>query len=578
MGGFTAIVSKSSKFPVNFQFRDKHQYDENHNSLYKLIIDSRCKIEHFTNNKFPKDKFLDENEQYIIGVEGVLLNRIDLAGETGEDNTFNIILNLYLKYGENFIKSLRGEFSGFIYSKESGSWFVFTNPTGSKRIFYFHDDNYFIFASELRDISFLLREMSYPISLDTRGAYFLLTYGYMLKDITLINEVKRLSPGMKLTLINNQLSVAEYFNLNSIDKTDDKKDQIIENIDKLFKRAVRSEFEKDKEYGYKHIATLSGGLDSRMTVLIANKLGYNSQLNFTFSQSNYLDEKISKKIASDYRHDFLFQSLDNGLFLRNIDKTVFFNDGLIVYSGAAHLLHSLENINLEKYGLFHTGQIGDAVLGSFLSTPYSLKPSVSLGAYSNMLIERVETYVRTIIDDYETEELFKFYNRGFLGALNGNYFMDIHSQCTSPFLDFDFLTYCYSIPDKYKFKQQIYLDWIAKKHPEFAAYPWEKTGVSPLKSNSYWRYFDCNFYQRMFLKFLDKLSKKMNSGMNPMDYWFNNNPELVEFIQEYYNNNIHLLAKYPELMEDSELLFNKGKVNEKLQVLTLLSAFRLHFK
>lgn len=63
----------------------------------------------------------------------------------------------------------------------------------------------------------------------------------------------------------------------------------------LFSNTVRLEFEKDVEYGYKHIVTLSGGLDSCITALLAHKLGYVNQLNFTFSQSDYLDEKILKK-------------------------------------------------------------------------------------------------------------------------------------------------------------------------------------------------------------------------------------------------------------------------------------------
>lgn len=577
MAGFTAIVSKVSILPGNIVFRQKNKFGHESNYITKTIFSEKIKIEHFSNNKFLLDKTLKEDEQFIIGIEGVILNLKNLFQTTGKTDVFEVVKKLFLTYDESFVSKLKGDFSGFIYSKSDDSWLIFTNPTGSKRIFYFQNDQYFIFASELRDISHLLHELAVPFSVDTLGAYSLLTYGYMLHDFTLITEVKRLLAGTILNYKNDKIRLSEYFNLKNIEKTSDSKDQIIEKINELFTNAVRLEFEKDKEYNYKHIATLSGGLDSRMTVLVADKLGYKEQLNFTFSQSNYLDELIPKQIASDYKHEFLFQSLDNGNFLKNIDKTVYYNDGLVLYSGSCHLLKSLENINLDEYGIIHTGMIGDAVLGSFLSKPYPVKPTVSQGAYSTRLISRIESYAQSVVEKYDTEELYKFYTRGFLGAMNGNSYMDIYSQAVSPFLDIDFLSYCYSIPEVYKLKQKIYLEWIAIKYPEFANYRWEKTGVSPLKSNNYKKYFDFHYYQRMQLKFFDKLNKKMNSGMNPFDSWLKKNPELGQYLVSYFNDNIEAMLDQATLKNDCTVMFEQGNLNEKLQALTLLSAIKLHF-
>ena len=93
--------------------------------------------------------------------------------------------------------------------------------------------------------------------------------------------------------------------------------EYIENLDYYFKLAIKRQFDKDVEYGYQHAVSLSGGLDSRMTSLVANENGFTNQFNFTFSQINYLDEIISKSIASDYGHDYCFIPLDNGEYLFN---------------------------------------------------------------------------------------------------------------------------------------------------------------------------------------------------------------------------------------------------------------------
>lgn len=577
MSGFTAIISKKNTIPSPLTFRDKNVYGQESRFRTSYIDAEKYRIEHFTHNKFERDKTLKEDEQFVVGIEGVILNLSELAITTQQPDIYNILKQLYIAKDNDFIHSLKGEFVGFIYSKTDDKWVIFANPTGTKRLFYFQNEDYLLFSSDVRELTDLCHKLLIPITLDTNGAYLMLTYGYMLEDTTLVSEIKRVAPGSMLVFEKGELTAESYFNLSGIEKTTDTKEQVIEKMDELFSKAVRLEFEKDKEYNYKHIATLSGGLDSRMTVLVANKLGYKEQLNFTFSQSNYLDEMIPKKIASDYAHEFLFQSLDNGNYLKDIDKTIYYNDGLILYSGSSHVLKSIENINFDKYGLVHTGLIGDAVIGSFLSQPFVVKPTIYSGAYSTKLITKIEPYLQAIVDKYPSEELFKFYGRGFLAATNGNFYFDIFTQAVTPFLDLEFLSYCYSIPDEWKYKHKIYLEWIAKKHPEFAKYQWEKTGVSPLKSNNYKKYFDWNYYQRMKLKFFDKLSKKMNSGMNPFDNWFAKNPDLQLTFSMYFEENIALLSDKPDLKKDCEYLFAEGNTNERLQVLTLLGAIKLHF-
>ena len=577
MPTLTAIIAKNTDIPQNIRFSPKDKYGNESNFILRQIANKNFVAEQFTNPKFLNDKILEENINFVIGTEGVILNLTDLEKKFDAQNTFDLISKMYLSEKENFIKKLKGDFSGFIFDKKIEKWIVFTNQTGSKRIFYFENNDYFIFSSELKEISFLLAQLNIEKKLNISAAYMLLTCGFMLGDNTFVDNVKRLSAGNYLVLENNKIAIKEYFHLRDVPQTTDSKAEIIEKMDALFSQAVRLEFEKDKEYDYRHIATLSGGLDSRMTVLVAHKLGYTNQLNFTFSQSNYLDETIAKKIAIDHRHNFLFHSLDGGNYLKNIDKNVYYSDGLLLFSGSAHSLNSMENINFAKYGIIHTGMLGDAIIGTYLGVPYPRPPSVEMGVHSRLLLPKLRPIFDEIAKNYATEELYKIYNRGFLGIMSGCLYFDIFSQAASPFLDVDFLSYCYSIPEKYKFKEQIYLDWIATKHPEFARYAWEKTGISPLKSNNYKKYFCFGYYRRMSKKFFDMLSGKIKSGMNPFDLWLEENSELRKYLDDYFAKNIHLLNNYEELKQDCKNVFKIGKAMDKFTILTLLSAMKLHF-
>lgn len=576
MPGFTGIINnkKDTTLP-KIELIKKSNFGFESDYISKKIEKDEFVIQQFTNSKFSTEKILEENSKYIIGTEGVIYNLKKLKRKHQTHDVFSTMIHLFENYGTGFVNQLRGDFSVFIYSKSINTWYVFSNPVNSKNIYYFCDKDYFIFSSELRNISHILHQLGKSTNLDQNGAYLLLTYGFMLEDVTLIENVKRLIPGKALIFKESNIELEEYFNLKNISHTTDDKVTIIEKMEQLFSESIHLEFGKDKEYGYKHIATLSGGLDSRMTVLVAHKLGYTKQLNFTFSQSDYLDEKIAKKITSDYGHEFMFQSLDNGNYLKDIDKVVFYNDALIYYAGGAHGMRFVENVNFSNYGLVHSGQIGDAVIGSFLSKPYPVKPIRSAGAYSTKLLDRISPFVDKVIKNYPTEELFKFYNRGFNSALNGNNYFDIFSQTASPFLNLDFLSYCYSIPYKLKFKQKIYLEWIEKKHIEFSKYPWEKTGISPLKSINFKRFFTPGYYLRMSQKANNMLTGKMKTGMNPFDKWLINNESLRIILQTYFNNHINAVSD-SNLRKDCIQLYRAGSSLEKLQVLTLLGAIKLH--
>ena len=576
MSGFTVCFSKNS-LPETVHCREKKYFPGCQNSISKSIRSQHYFIDYYSNSKFQNDKTVTDTGKFIICNEGVILNLEELLKKYEQADIASLIQVMYLNNPAKFPDEFRGDFSGFIFEKESGRFYIYTNQIGSKRVFYFHQHDVFIFSSDLGEISHLLHEFKFPFKLNTASSLNLLTHGFMPDENTLIQGVNRLLPGCTLEFsFEKEIKISNYFHLKHIEKTTDSHEDIIEKMDNLFSQAVKREFEKDKSYGYKHVATLSGGLDSRMVVLMAHKLGYKEQLNFTFSQANYLDEQIAKKIAVDHRHDFLFQSLDGGNYLKNADNCAWLNDGLVLYSGSAHLLHALQNINFEDYGLIHTGLVGDAVIGSFLSAPEIVLPSPTDGMYSKKLASKTTERMKEIVAGYDSEEIYKFYTRGFLGAMNGNYTIDLYTQSVSPFLDVDFVSYCISIPEKFKYKQKIYLEWIAAKHPEFARYPWEKTGVSPLKSNNFKKYFDLGYYKRMSLKFFDKLSGKMKSGMNPFDFWMQQNKSLELYINTYFNNHIALLSFNTELQNDCKKLYQEGNSGEKFQVLTLLAAVKLH--
>lgn len=575
MPGFLGLINKK----YNDIFNDCNNQD--------LIIDNINENEYYlerrTIKKFMNDKLFLDTERYIIITEGIILNKKVLIRRYQADIFQDLIIKMYKKNGDEFFSEFRGSFSGLFYDKKKDKWLIYTNFIGDKQIFYYKNDDSIVFGSEINYILEYLNNNNFNYNLDQNGAYFLLTYGYMLEDYTLFKEIKKLNAGHYIKIENQNFEIKQYYKLDNTPNFNQTEDEIIENIDHLFRKAIELEFEKDKEYGYKHIAGLSGGLDSRMTTWVAHDMGYKDMLNFTFSQSNYLDETIAKKIAADLKHGFLFKALDNGLFLKDLENTVAISNGGALYYGLAHGRSLLSLINFKDYGVIHTGQVGDVVIGTFYSSLDKRKFKHGDGAYSNILYNKIKEI--ELKYEYENEEIFKFYNRGFTGALQGNVMMQEYSEVASPFLNREFLEYCLKIPVENRLNHNIYKKWIKKKYLEASNYKWEKLNakITHPTVNIFGRDIPL---KKLPKKIIDKLlneigfdRSRLNSkkSMNPLDYWYNNNQELKEFMDNYFKENIDRLDSNKELKDDCIYLYNNGKTVEKTQVLTLLSTLKLFF-
>lgn len=548
------------------------------NLIHQTIESQKYYLERRTIRKFENDKVFSEDDGYIIITEGVILNSLQLIEKYRARDLKSTVVRMYEQNGDTFFNEFRGSFSGLLYDKIRNKWLIYTNHIGDKQIFYALLGNTVIFGSEMTYLIDYMRNNNINYALDEVGAYFLLTYGYMLEDYTLIREIRKLNAGKYIKIEDGNFQILTYYEIDNTPDNSQSEEEIIENIDRLFRNAVKLEFEKDKEYGYKHIASLSGGLDSRMTVWVAHELGYTEQLNVTFSQTDYLDETIAKEIARDLKHEWLFYALDNGIYLKNIREMIEINFGDCFYAGAAHVNGCLSKINFDKYGIYHTGQVGDVILGTFYSSENpqtSYKPGD--GAYSKTLVQKDEK--KYLKYKYDNEEVFKFYNRAFTGALQGNLVNQKYTEVASPFLDVEFFEYCLKIPLKHRYDHRIYKKWILRKYPDAAKYKWEKIqGKITEKTYNILGHMTTlrALPRKAFNKLFHTSSLNTKHHMNPLDYWYNTNDDLREFFLDTFNKDIDLLEN-EKLRNDCQKLFTEGNTIEKTQVLTLLEAWRYYF-
>jgi asparagine synthase (glutamine-hydrolysing) len=531
----------------------------------------------FMVKKFEKDKVFAENNSFLIIIDGVILNKTDLEQQFLSSNWFETIINIYLSNGDIFFNVFRGSFSGVLYDKKKDKWIIFSDQIGTKFIYYTFSNGTFFCSSMIKDIYFFFQQNSIHYELNIENAYLLLSYGYMLEDHTLCSQIKKIRPGCYLVFEKGELSEYKYYTIDNTPNYSLSENDAIELIDKNFKKAVSLQFEKDREYGYQHLVALSGGLDSRMTCWVAHELGYTEQLNYTYSQSDYIDEIVPKKIARDLKHEWIFKALDNGLWLYNIDEITAITGGNVLYYGLAHGYSFLKYLNLSTLGMIHSGQIGGPIMSTFFT---SLNPNQKFkfgdGAYSLKYLNRVKDIV--LSEEFSNQELAKFYYRSFSGINSGQILLFEYSETFSPFFNIDFMNIALSIPLKYRYNHAIHKKWILKKYPKAANYVWEKIGAKinePILKIGNKNLPIFHIIKRLTTKLHNQFNHyTSNNSMNPIAYYIKTNDELRNFIDTYFKETIELVNN-KMLKNDLLETQQKGGAIEKIQALSLLSAIKL---
>lgn len=517
-------------------------------------------------DKFKNDKIFVENDEFIIGIDGVILNLTDIKKSYGIFDYAELIIQLWKTLGNKFPNYLKGEFSGFIFKKETEELYTFNNQVASKKIFYTNFSETKVVSASIETISLYAKSCGHKLELNPSAAYELLTSGGMFENQTLINNVFRLQAGEYININEDELRVEKYYDFNSIEYTINSKKKAFTALSESFEEALKLQYQKDIQYNYNHVATLSGGLDSRLNVMLSNRLNYKNDV-FCFSQSNYADAKISKKIARDLNLKHTFIPLDGGNYLKNLRENNSICEGLIFYLSSAHFNFALKKIDLNNYGLIHTGQIGDGVLGGLISNLSSKKKDFYSKTLSNKLINKLDR-APGFENNYKSDEIYQLYNRVFNITHSGSFVAEKYqTYLVSPFMDVNFMEVCFSIVPKLRYKQKLYVEWLNEKYPEIVKYTWEKTGFKPDNiSNIYYSKYT-NKIKKEFYTLINRTDKL---SMNPLDFWLKEGLDIQEFFNNSFYERIYLLENNVDLSNHVKKLYKLGNAIEKSMVLTLL--------
>lgn len=537
------------------------------------VMGECCHYNHLL-NKFPGDQICREDEQTISFLNGYIYNKADYM-QADDADWAQAFTRALTEDAESALKKLRGGFCGYLFNKKTRELLVYTDQVAVKPVYYYSNGDQWMVSDHLDYMVEVLKYNHLDVEFQPLAAQYMLTYGYMIDDTTFIRQIRRLLPGKYLRVRDGQAAVTRYHLIQDVPVTITE-EEAVEKIDAAFREAVRREFEKDREYGYRHLVDLSGGLDSRMVSWVAHDLGYTDQVNVTYCRAGYRDETISKEIALRLGHEYLFKPLDDAKWMYDIDEMTSQNNGAALYMGMTGGRRLLEMINGEQFGIEHTGMIGDAIIGTLYPDKELScgKPVLGQSAHSDRL---QYAFDEKLLQEYPCQEMFGIYTRGMLGASSSYLIRQQYLETASPFMDVDLLDAAFSLPFDMRNHHHIYLRWIHEKYPQAAEFGWEKWGgIKPKESHIFFRKMKTT--QRLLWQAICKAVHIDNQdNMNPIDYWYDKNPGIQNYMQDYMEASIENPVLGEKLRADIRRLFQEGSVEEKSLAITVLAMVKKYF-
>ena len=238
--------------------------------------------------------FIEGNKTYTIVYNGEIYNYDEVRNMLIANNIelvtrcdTEMVLKLYMLYGEKFLKLLNGIFAFCIYEKSEDKLFIARDHIGVKPLFYTIHDNELFFASEIKSI---FEYNTIPRVIDTKGICELFGIGPA-RNIGsgVFKNIYEMKPGHYGIFKNGKIEMHQYFKVKSYKHTDDLT-TTISKVRNLLETSIKRQLIADVNVG----TFLSGGVDSSIiTAVIGKNLTDNNMLK-TFSV-DYVDNDINFK-------------------------------------------------------------------------------------------------------------------------------------------------------------------------------------------------------------------------------------------------------------------------------------------
>ena len=268
-----------------------------------------------------------------------------------------VVLKAFIEWGPDFVSELNGMFSIAIYHHPSHQLYIFRDRLGIKPLYYFNDDGFFAFASEINALLPLTKNRG-KFHLDYEAINHYLRLGYIPEPLSIYKEIRKFPSGNRAVVNESGIELKSYWKPESEIKgaviSDEKEAK--STLNKLINDSIKLRLKSDVPFG----VFLSGGIDSSTVAAVAQKNSKQKINTFSigfkeadFNESHYAKE-IAKEIGTEH-HEFIVSFDDAKALIPELQRMF----GEPFADASAIPTYLVSKLASEKVKMVLTGDGGD---------------------------------------------------------------------------------------------------------------------------------------------------------------------------------------------------------------------------
>lgn len=247
----------------------------------------------------------------VISYNGEVYNfkeiRLELEKENYHFNSASdteVILKAFHKWGPDCVHKFRGMWAFAVWNKKSRELFLCRDRMGVKPLYWYFNNNLFMFASELKAFH---KHPKFYKKISEHGLSLFFQYGYISSPYSIFKHTYKLESGHFLVVKNNHeiikkkyWDIEDYFPGKLDSEFNNRPDSEIENeLEKILEDSFKLRMVSDVPVG----VFLSGGIDSTCVASLLQKNNSSPLQTFTigFQDEKYNEAEWAKKVAAHLR-------------------------------------------------------------------------------------------------------------------------------------------------------------------------------------------------------------------------------------------------------------------------------------
>ncbi|MFX0134057.1 MAG: asparagine synthase-related protein [Candidatus Hodarchaeota archaeon] len=443
-------------------------------------------------NAYPIDIF--ESKEHFVIIEGKIYNKTSNRIENELRRISNFLSNSKNGIEEivnKWILDSDGDYIVLIFDKVKNMFFIFNDALGRLPLYYYYKQESGNFVLS-REVKFILNFMD-KIKFNKLAIAEYLLFRYPLGKSTLIENVYRLEPAklMQFNTVTGNLKIrtVHYWNFDNKNIENKNIKEEVNDLVELFLDACKHR--KDSFKNFKHIISLSGGLDSRAVVAGLKEVNAvpTAVTYLDFEKNSQSDVYIAKKVAKTLNFDWkLFELAESDI--KKIERLIFLKDGLN-YAKMGFILDFFLKIKL-SYGdkiVYYTGDGGSIKKPLLPCMPITCLDKLTdliianntgdfdlntINSLLDITADTMKGHIKDCISKYPEDSLkqkyihFLMFEKGFKWQFEGEDRNRFYFWTIAPFYSIPLFDYAMNISDKHKRYYKLYKEFMEKLNQDCA--------------------------------------------------------------------------------------------------------------